>query len=167
VDVAGGIGIPGNILREEVNPGPAVAAAVSLALGRHAALRLGVDATFQGGKELTDTFGPGGVPLTRGPDLTIVHYMAGAELLPLPPSQGPVWLALGASAGVTSISGSENLDGEGPWPTAGAAARLGWRASSRIGPWVGAALFVYVVSPGGEVAIDTDAPVLAGVRVRL
>ncbi len=165
VDVGAGIGVPGAVINETVTLGPAGGVGIATALGRHVALRADVSVAFEPGKDLVNTFGPGGVPLTQGPDITLVHYTIGLEVFPVSTSARPWWMSATVMVGGTSTTGSGGSIEPGPWLTAGVGARVGRRVSSRMAIWLGARAYAFVVGHSGEAAIDANLPVLAGIRL--
>jgi hypothetical protein len=167
VDLGAGVGVPGDNIRQEVGVGPAGSAGLALALGRHVSLRADLDVTFEGGKELTNTFGPGGVLMTRGPDVTTFHYLLGLELFPVAPSSATWWFSAMVSLGATSLTGAGGPVDAGPWPTAGAGARIGRRVSSTVGAWAGVRAYYFVASGGESASINANFPIVAGVRIGL
>jgi hypothetical protein len=167
LDAGAGLGLPGGNLNEDVGMGPAGSAGVALSLGRHVSLRADLDVAFEGGKDLVDTFGPGGVPLTRGPDLTIFHYMLGMELFPVAPSPGAWWISAAASLGATSLHATSGTIQSGPWPTAGVTTRIGRQMTARFGVWAGVRAYFFVVGGSDDASFNLDFPVVGGVRVGL
>lgn len=167
VDLGAGVGVPGANIQEKVGVGPAASAGLAFALGRHVSVRADLDVTFEGGKQLTNTVAPGGGAVTRGPDVTILHYLLGLELLPASQSRATWWFSAVVSLGATSYTGSGRLADRGPWPTAGAGARIGRRVSSRTGVWAGVRAYYFLASGGESASLNADFPIVAGVRIGL
>lgn len=165
VDVGAGLGVPGAVISETVTFGPAGGVGIAFALGEHVALRADVSVAFEPGKDLVNTFGPGGVPLTQGPDVTLVHYTLGLEIFPVSASTRRWWMSASVMLGGTSTTGSGGSIESGPWLTAGVGARVGRRVSARMAIWLGARAYAFAVGHSGDAAIDTNLPVLAGIRL--
>jgi hypothetical protein len=165
LDVGAGLGIPGAVISETVALGPAGGVGIATALGAHVALRADVSVALEPGKDLVNTVGPGGVPLTRGPDVTLVHYTLGLEVFPVSASARRWWMSASVMLGGTSTTGSGGAIEPGPWLTAGVGARVGRRVSARMAIWLGARAYAFAVGRSGDAAIDTNLPVLAGIRL--
>ncbi len=164
-DVAGGAGLPGAVIDEELRLGPAVSVGVSRLLGGHFAVRGDLDVAFLRGR--TESTIAGVTLSAPTPDRTLYHFMLGLEIFFAAPWEGRWWASGLLSVGGTSWSGPSGAAGRGPWFTGGVGVRAGRLLARHVGVWAGVRAYGFVVRDAGTSTVDADLPLLAGVRIGL
>lgn len=167
LDLGAGIGIPGAVIDEELDPGPAGRVGVAYGLKPHLAVRADVDVARESGRTFTQPTFVNGRSVTSTPDRTLWHVTLGFEAFLAPPREGSWWASAVLSGGITTRTGPPGASGDGPWATAGAGLRVGRQLSRTLGLWLGVRAYGFVVSDPGNATVNVNLPLLAGVRVGL